>query len=242
MFDNRTGWHGALSVGGRGPTQATHPAPRPRRQALPRGADGRGGVLLRLLAALPPGRAVGDRRQRDLGAARPDPDPQPPAQAAPPQAARARDRSNGDAGHRSPAGARQQRRPDRLRRHGGRPLAVLPQRHRRRVRLRRGRLRHRRDRPRRAELSHRRLRHRAACDHAPLGAVRAEPALRDRGEQPRRSAEALPVALRAAPRARAVLRARPARTDASRSSPRRSRATSRSWSSTAPAPASSAPG
>ena len=187
----------------------------PDGQALPRGADGRGGVLLGLLAALPPGRAVGDRRQRGLGAARPDPDAEPPAQAAAPQAARARDRPcfGHGRGHRPPAGAGQQRRPDRVRRDRGRPVAVLPQRDRRRVRLRRGRLRHRRDRARGAELPHRRLRHRAARDHAPLGAGRAEPALRDRGEQPRRAAEALPVALRAAPRARAVLRARPARTD-----------------------------
>ena len=79
-----------------------------------------------------------------------------------------------------------------------------------------------------------------AGDHAPLGAGRAEPALRDRGEQPHRAAEALPVPLRAAPRARAVLRARPARPG--RAVPGRGRATSRCWSSTAPAPASSAPG
>ena len=72
--------------------------------------------------------------------------------------------------------------------------------------------------------------------------VPAEPsaALPDRGQQPHRAAEALPVALRAAARARAVLRARPARAHASRSSSRAR--TSRCWSSTAPAPASSAPG
>ena len=70
-------------------SQAAHPAPRRDRLPLPRGADGGGGVLLRLLAALPPRRAVGDRRQPGLGAARPDPDAQPPAQAAAPQAARA---------------------------------------------------------------------------------------------------------------------------------------------------------
>ncbi len=40
-----------------------------------------------------------------------------------------------------------------------------------------------------------------------------EPALPDRGEQPHRPAQALPLALRAAARARAVLRARPARPD-----------------------------
>ena len=79
-----------------------------------------------------------------------------------------------------------------------------------------------------------------ARHHAPLGAGRAEPALRDRGQQPHRAAEALPVPLRAAARARAVLRARPARPD--RAVPRRGRPTSRCWSSTAPAPGSSAPG
>ena len=45
-------------------------------------------------------------------------------------------------------------------------------------------------------------------------------ALRDRGEQPHRAAEALPLALRPAARARAVLRARPARARPSRSSSR----------------------
>ena len=53
------------------------------------------------------------------------------------------------------------------------------------------------------------------------------PALRDRGQQPHRSAEALPVPLRAAARARAVLRARPVRPD--RRPPRRGRPTSRCW-------------
>ena len=43
--------------------------------------------------------------------------------------------------------------------------------------------------------------------------TRGQPALRDRGEQPHPPAEALPVPLRAVPRARALLRARPARTD-----------------------------
>ena len=53
------------------PPQAAHPAPRRRRAPLLRGADGGGGLLLRLLAALPPRRALGDRRQRGLGAGRP---------------------------------------------------------------------------------------------------------------------------------------------------------------------------
>ena len=111
-----------------------------------------------------------------------------------------------------------------LRRHRHRPLPALPQRDRRRVRLRRVRQRHRRDG----------LRRRAptapattcsiprATDHRWVPA-RAEPALPDRGQQPHRPAEALPLALRAAARARAVLRARPARPR--RAAARRSRAT-----------------
>ena len=74
----------------------------PDGQPLPRGADGRGGLLLGLLAALPPRRAVGDRRQPGVGAARPDPHAQPPAQAAPPQAARRCSRATAT-GTRSPA-------------------------------------------------------------------------------------------------------------------------------------------
>ena len=103
--------------------------------------------------------------------------------------------------------------------------------------------RHGRDRVRRAELPGRRLRRHPAGHHAPLGAGRAEPALPDRGQQPRRAAQALPVALRAAARARAVLRARPARTGRApaRRAGRRAR-TSRCWSSTAPARGWSAPG
>ncbi len=143
-------------------------------------------------------------------------------------------------GDRPPAGARQQRRPDRLRRHRHRPLAALPQRDRRRVRLRRVRHRHGRDGVRGADLPRRRLRDRAARHHAPLAARRAVAALRDRGQQPHRSAEALPVPLRAAARARAVLRARPLRPD--RRPPRRGRPTSRCWSSTARAARSSARG
>ena len=70
-----------------------------------------------------------------------------------------------------------------------------------------------------AVLPHRRLRAGPARDHAPLAArAEAEPALRHRGQQPHRAAEALPLAVRPAPRARAVLRARPARSQPSRSS------------------------
>ena len=64
---------------------------------------------------------------RIVGAARPAPHAQPPAQAAPPEAARPFDR-HGRRGHRrrhrSPAGPRQQRRPDLLRRHRHRPVAA----------------------------------------------------------------------------------------------------------------------
>ena len=89
-------------------------------------------------------------------------------------------------------------------------VAVLPQRDRRRVRVRRVRQRRRRDALRARELPGRRLRHRPAGHDAPVAARRAVPALPDRGEQPHPPAEALPVAVRAAAGARAVLRARPA--------------------------------
>ena len=69
------------------------------------------------------------------------------------------------------AGARQQRRPHHLRRHRHRRLADLPQRHRRRVRLRAGGIGHGRDRLRGAALPHGRLRARPARDRPPLGAV-----------------------------------------------------------------------
>ena len=193
---------------------------RARRPAL-RGADGRGGLLLRLLAALPPRRPVGDRRQPGLGAARPDPHAQPPAQAAAPEAARAvrRRRAGSTRSTGAAAGARQRRRPDLLRRR------------------RRGRRRYYRNAvgdecvyveqgSGTVETVFGVLPYRAgdyvvvprATTHRWVPAE-AEPALRDRGQQPRRAAEALPVALRPAARARAVLRARPARPR--RAAPRR---------------------
>ena len=86
----------------------------PDGEPLPRGADGRGGLLLRLLAALPPRRA---RRRSSTAEVweLPDqtPDAQPPAQAAAPQAARpVRRRRTPTRSTGPPAGARQQRRPD----------------------------------------------------------------------------------------------------------------------------------
>ena len=79
-----------------------------------------------------------------------------------------------------PPGPRQQRRPHQLRRHRHRPLPDLPQRDRRRVRLRPGGLRHRRDGLRRAVLPHRRLRAGPAGDRPPLGARRAAGSTRSR--------------------------------------------------------------
>ena len=70
-----------------------------------------------------------------------------------------------------------------------------------------------------------------AGHHAPVAPGRGVPALPDRGEQPHRTPEALPVEVRAAPRARAVLRARPAR--AGWASPRATAPTSRCCSSIA---------
>ncbi len=126
---------------GERPAQAAHPAPPPRRRPVPRGADGRGGLLLGLLAALPLAAPLGDRRRPALAAARPVADAERPAGAAAPQAARPVPRRGAEdrrRGHRPPAGARQRRRPDLLRGPAQtRPL--LPQRHRRRVRLRRAR-------------------------------------------------------------------------------------------------------
>ena len=108
---------------GRHPPEAPHPAPRARRRALLRGADGGGGVLLRLLPAVPPGHAVGDRRRRPVGAARPGTDAEPATAAAAPQAARAlpgRGLEGARRGHRAAAGAGQRRRADLLRRRGRR--------------------------------------------------------------------------------------------------------------------------
>ncbi len=127
------------------------------------------------------GRALGDRRQPGLGAARPVGHREPPAQAAAPQAARAlrRRRRRRDAGAAPAAGARQRRRADLLRR--GRRA---PRRYYRNavgdecVYVEAGQ-RHRRDGVRRAVLPHRRLRRGAARDDAPLAAgARPQPALR----------------------------------------------------------------
>src|SRR5690606_31615548 len=54
----------ALPPGGRGPAQAPHPVPRPRRQPLRRGAHGRRRLLVGLGAALPPPAPPPPRRAR----------------------------------------------------------------------------------------------------------------------------------------------------------------------------------
>ena len=111
---------------------------------------------------------------------------------------------------------------------------VLPQRHRRRVRLRRARQR----RPwRRCSARWRSAQGdyvilpRATTHRWMPDRRRAAAHLRDRGQQPHRPAQAVPVEVRPAARARAVLRARPARARPSRCWSRAP--TSRSTSSTA---------
>ena len=73
--------HGFLPFRGRRPAQAPHPAPQSRGRPVLRGADGRGGLLLRLLAALPRQHPLRGRRRAAVGAARPDADAEPPAHA-----------------------------------------------------------------------------------------------------------------------------------------------------------------
>ncbi len=129
-----TSARGLLPTRWRSPAHPTHRLPRRAGRASLRGADGGGGFLLGLLAALPPRRSLGRGRQPGVGAGRPVDHPEPSAEAAPPQAARpARRRRRG---HRTPTRDGQRRRADQLCRQR-RALAVLPQRRRRRVRVRR---------------------------------------------------------------------------------------------------------
>ena len=204
---------GPLPAHRRSASEAAHPVPRPRGSPLLRGADGGGGLLLRLLAALSPRRPVGDRRRRGLGAARPDPHAQPPAQSRGTSSCTTsrpgRTRSTTGAwcsatttcGSRTSSPAPTPRRTTATRSATSActssPAPASSRRSSGSIGYRAG------DYVRRP-----------AGDHAPLGAGRAEPAVRDRGEQPYRAAEALPLPLRAAARARAVLRARPVRPDA----------------------------
>ena len=180
-----------------------------------RGADGGGGLLLRLLAALPPRRAVGDRRQPRSGSC--------PTRRARPTTRSSRATSScttlGDAGSVTPSRAAGWCSATTT---SGSPTSSPAPTRRRYYRNAIGDEcvyvetghRHRRDGLRRAALPHRRLRDRPARDRRTAGCpAEAEPALRDRGQQPHRAAQALPLALRPAPRARAVLRARPARPD-----------------------------
>ena len=112
-------------------------------RAVLRGAHGRGGLLLRLLAALPPEHPVDHRRRPRVGGRRPRHHAEPPAGAAPPEAARPLRRRGGARHrrrHRPPAGARQRRRADLVCRGRG-TQPVVPQRGGRRVRLHRARRR-----------------------------------------------------------------------------------------------------
>ena len=215
-----------------------------RRRPLLRGADGGGGLLLGLVAALPPRRPVGDRRRDAVGAARPGTTPNHPLL---PRHLRLHDLFPGEdwkavdavTGRRLVLGNADVRisyvvagEASPLYRNAIGDECVY-------VESGAG---HRRDGVRRARRAAGRLRAAAPRHHAPLGAGGrgTAAALRDRGEQAHRAAEALPVALRAAPGARPVLRARPARPG--RAAARRGRPTWRCWSSTAaPAAASRAP-
>src|SRR5918994_4006057 len=80
--------YGVLPERWRDPTQAPHPVPSSRREPLLRGADGGGGLLLRLVAAVPHRRTLGDRRLTDLGASRPADGTEPSADSAAPETAR----------------------------------------------------------------------------------------------------------------------------------------------------------
>ena len=67
---------GALPIDGVHPAEAAYPAPAAERRTRVRGADGRGGLLVGLVAALPPQPAVADRRRGRLAGRRPlDHDP-----------------------------------------------------------------------------------------------------------------------------------------------------------------------
>ena len=179
------------------------------RRALLRGAHGGGGLLLGLLAALPPQHPLDHRGGPRVADRRPVDHPQPPAAAAPPQAARPV-RRQGRQGHRRrhrPSPRARQRRRAHLVCRGRRAQPVVPQRDRRRVRLRRARPGPRRDGVRRLRGRRGRLRHHPEGDDAPLDpqALHQGPAARllHRGQQPHRAAEALPVQVRPAARARA---------------------------------------
>ena len=71
--------HGVLPQRRGDSTQASHPVPAAGRESLLRGADGRGGLLIGLLAALPPRHPSAIMRLPPVGTARPVHHPQPPA-------------------------------------------------------------------------------------------------------------------------------------------------------------------
>ena len=150
----------------------------PRRRAVLRGADRRGGLLLGLVAALPPRHPVGGRRRDAVGAARPVADARtgrccpgtcdcttlfPGEEWKRADAVTGRRLMLGNADVRISYVA------------AGEAVAAVPQRGRRRVRLRRVRRRHRRDDVRRARGRPGRLRDAPPRHDAPLGAHGDEP-------------------------------------------------------------------
>ena len=143
--------YGALPSVGKRPAEAAHPAPRSGRTPVLRGAHGRGRLLVGLLAALPPGHpaAVSASRTWDVGDYATTPNhPLLPRHLQPHRLFPERSWV-GSTGPGTPAAPGQQGRPAALcRRRRGEP--VVPQRHRRRVRLCRARCRPGRDRLRRA--------------------------------------------------------------------------------------------
>ncbi len=213
------GRHDVLPAGRAGSAEAAHAVPETGRRALLRGADGRGGVLVRLVAAVPRRRTVGDRRLAGVGTARPRHGREPPADAAAPEAARplhrrvqeqrrggppARARATATSGSRTSSPTQ----PSPYYRNAIGDECVYVEKGSATVETVFGVLNA-------AEgdyviipraTTHRWLPGRERCAR-----------LLHRGEQPHRAAEAVPVPLRTVPRALAVLRTRPARGRPSRS-------------------------